>query len=67
MQGQRSMTESSEHGFFEGDRVVATARPGFPPGTVIKRMDRGFLLVRWDGDVLETAHHLELTKVDYGA
>lgn len=58
------MTDSSEHGFFEGDRVSAAARPGFPLGTVVKRMDRGFLLVRWDGDVLETAHHLELTKVE---
>jgi hypothetical protein len=25
-------------------------------------MDNGFLLVRWDGDVLETAHHSELEK-----
>jgi hypothetical protein len=27
-------------------------------------MDRGFLLVRWDGDVLETAHYSELEKAD---
>lgn len=58
------MSEQSMHAFAEGDRVCAISRPGFPPGTVIKLMDRGFLLVRWDGDVLETAHHRELTKAD---
>jgi len=26
-------------------------------------MAEGFLLVRWDGDVLETAHYSELEKV----
>ena len=51
------------HGFAEGDRVRATRRPQFPQGTVVKLMDEGFLLVRWDGDVLETAHHSELEKV----
>lgn len=50
------------HSFLEGDRVAAPSRPAFPLGTVIRVMDLGFLLVRWDGDVLETAHHLELTK-----
>jgi hypothetical protein len=25
-------------------------------------MDSGYLLVRWDGDVLETAHYSELEK-----
>jgi hypothetical protein len=51
-----------EHGFAEGDRVRAPRRSQFPEGTVVKRMDNGFLLVRWDGDVLETAHHSELEK-----
>ena len=59
------MTDASAHGFAEGDRVAAISRPGFPPGTVIRIMDLGFLLVRWDGDVLETAHHLELMKQDH--
>lgn len=58
------MSKQSMHAFTEGDRVCAISRPGFPLGTVIKLMDRGFLLVRWDGDVLETAHHRELTKAD---
>lgn len=58
------MTGQSIHAFAEGDRVSALSRPGFPSGTVIKLMDQGFLLVRWDGDVLETAHHRELTKAD---
>lgn len=26
-------------------------------------MDLGYLLIRWDSDVLETAHHSELTKI----
>ena len=56
------MTEKSIHAFTEGDRVAAVSRPGFPAGTVVKLMDRGFLLVRWDGDVLETAHHGDLLK-----
>jgi hypothetical protein len=51
------------HGFAEGDRVRAPRRPQFPQGTVVKLMDEGFLLVRWDGDVLETAHYTELEKV----
>jgi hypothetical protein len=42
--------------------VRAPRRPQFPLGTVVKVMDRGYLLVRWDGDVLETAHHAELEK-----
>jgi hypothetical protein len=50
------------HGFAEGDRVRAPRRPQFPHGTVVKLMDNGYVLVRWDGDVLETAHHSELEK-----
>lgn len=30
----------------------------------MKVLDAGFVLVRWDGDVLETAHPHELSKVD---
>lgn len=57
------MTQSM-HAFAEGDRVAAISRPGFPSGTVLKLMDLGFLLVRWDSDVLETAHHRDLTKAE---
>jgi hypothetical protein len=46
-----------------GDRVRASHRPGFPDGTVVKILEGGFVLVRWDGDVLETAHPRELTKL----
>jgi hypothetical protein len=42
----------------------ARQRADFPLGTVVKLMALGFLLVRWDGDVLETAHHTELAKAD---
>jgi len=47
----------------DGDRVRAAHRAGFPDGTVMKILDGGFVLVRWDGDVLETAHPRELTKI----
>lgn len=58
----------SVHHFAEGDRVRAAHRPEFPDGTVLRLMDLGYLLIRWDSDVLETAHHSELTKVsDLGA
>jgi hypothetical protein len=51
------------HPFAEGDRVRAARRPEFPDGTVLRLMDLGYLLIRWDSDVLETAHHSELTKI----
>lgn len=57
------MTQS-RHAFAEGDRVCALSRPGFPAGTVLKLMDLGFLLVRWDSDLLETAHHRELLRAE---
>lgn len=52
------------HSFAEGDRVRATRRPDFPDGTVLKLMDLGYLLIRWDSDVLETAHYSELQKTN---
>jgi hypothetical protein len=52
----------TSHGFAEGDRVRARKRPQFPDGTVLRVMDLGYLLIRWDSDVLETAHHSELAK-----
>ena len=48
----------------EGDRVRAPSRSDFPEGTVVKLLDAGYVLVRWDGDVLETAHARELTRVE---
>jgi hypothetical protein len=51
-----------EHGFAEGDRVRAPRRQQFPRGAVVKLLEKGFVLVRWDGDVLETAHYSELEK-----
>ena len=56
---------SNEHlALIEGDRVRAKHRDPFPHGTVIKVLELGFVLIRWDGDVLETAHHRELTKAE---
>lgn len=52
----------ASHNFAEGDRVRARKRPTFPDGTVMRVMDLGYLLIRWDSDVLETAHHSDLAK-----
>jgi hypothetical protein len=52
------------HVFHEGDRVRALSRRDFPQGTVVKLLDAGYVLVRWDGDVLETAHSSELAGVE---
>ena len=59
---------SNEHknSFVEGDRVMVPSRPGFPAGTVVKLLTQGYLLVRWDGNVLETASHGELDWSDSG-
>ncbi|MBL8266636.1 hypothetical protein [Steroidobacter sp.] len=51
------------HNFAEGDRVRAKNRAEFPDGTVLRLMDLGYLLIRWDSDTLETAHHSELTQL----
>lgn len=56
----------ASHGFAEGDRVRARHRLEFPEGTVLRLMESGYLLIRWDGDVLETAHHSELAKFGDG-
>ena len=34
----------------------APRRPQFPEGTVVKLMDNGYVLVRWDGKVTEELH-----------
>jgi hypothetical protein len=43
-------------GFKVGDRVRALRRDDFPDGTVVQLLDNGFLLIRWNGHLLETAH-----------
>ena len=62
MRTSNSTMTNSPHALAEGDRVCAPRRPQFPAGTVLKLMDAGYVLVRWDGDVLETAHYSELSK-----
>lgn len=52
------------HDFAEGDRVLARNRPQFPDGTVLRVMDLGYLLVRWDSNLLETAHYTELARAN---
>ena len=56
-------TASNARIFNAGDRVCADARPGFPQGTVVQVLDNDYVLVRWDGDVLETADRRQLRKV----
>ena len=61
------MNQQGPHQLAIGDRVRAFRRPGFPNGTVLKLLDPGFVLVRWDGDALETAHHSELAILEQTA
>lgn len=56
-----SPDESAPH-FAEGDRVVAPSRPGFPAGTVVKLMTSGYVLVRWDVNVMEASCCGELDR-----
>jgi len=56
------MTEQA-HRFVPGDRVHAPRRAGFPHGTVVTVFSAGLVLVRWDGDVLETADPHEIEKI----
>lgn len=55
--------ENPPHNYKIGDRVRAKNRPGFPQGTVAQLLDGGFVLVRWQGDLLETAHHDDIELV----
>lgn len=57
------MTEPKVPVFQPGDRVRADARTGFPDGTVERVLDATYVLVRWDGDVLETADCRKLRKL----
>jgi hypothetical protein len=50
------------HDFLLGDKVRALRRPGFPDGTVVQLLDGGFVLVRWQGDLLETAQHTDIER-----
>jgi len=46
-----------------GDRVCAPQRVNFPTGEVVKLLGDGFVLVRWNGGLLETARAEELELV----
>jgi len=48
------------HSFKIGDTVRARRRVDFPFGVVEQLLEEGFLLVRWEGQLLETAHHSDL-------
>jgi hypothetical protein len=52
--------DSQQHTFRVGDQVRALRRADFPRGTIVQLLDDGFLLVRWNGQLLETAHHSDL-------
>ena len=55
--------EKQPHRFAIGDKVRVLRRPGFPNGSIVQILDGGFVLVRWQGDLLETAHHVDLERV----
>lgn len=60
-----SMSEGADNlSLDEGHRVASATRAGFPLGTVLRLLGDGYVLVRWDGNVLETAHHRDLLRVD---
>jgi hypothetical protein len=54
---------TEHHAFIEGDRVRSLHRDPFPDGTIVKVLENGFVLIRWDTDVLETALHCDLAKL----
>jgi hypothetical protein len=56
--------EKHPHSFALGDSVRALRRPGFPEGSVVQLLDDGFVLVRWQGDLLETAHYGDLERAN---
>ena len=58
------MLNEPAQAFEAGDRVIAPARPGFPAGTVMKLMASGYVLVRWDVNVLETSYCGELNRIE---
>ena len=58
------LPNESAQALLEGDRVWAPSRPGFPAGTVMKLLTQGYALVRWDANVLETAHRSQLDRVE---
>jgi hypothetical protein len=55
--------EKIPHGFAIGDKVRALRRPGFPEGVVVQLLDGGFVLVRWQGELLETAQRSDIERV----
>jgi len=61
------MNPTPPHSFAIGDRVRAVRRTGFPVGTVLGLLDKDYVLVRWDGDTLETAHHEDLASAAEGS
>ena len=56
--------EKPTHTFAVGDRVRALRRTEFPQGIVVQVLDGGFVLVHWQGYLLETAHHSDIERVD---
>lgn len=58
------MSDATKPGYAPGDRIRATERSGFPAGTVLKAMADGFVLVRWDNGLLETAHGSEIERIE---
>lgn len=58
------ITGADDPSLSEGQRVASATRTDFPLGTVLRILGDGYVLVRWDGNVLETAHHQDLIRVE---
>ncbi|HYM35528.1 MAG TPA: hypothetical protein VET48_09040 [Steroidobacteraceae bacterium] len=59
----RFAMDRHEHSFKVGDRVCAKNRTQFPDGIIVRLLDKGFLLVRWNGNLLETVYHTEIELI----
>lgn len=61
----RPMSNSADDPSFDkGQRVASATRAEFPLGTVLRPLGGGYVLVQWDGNILETAHHRDLRRID---
>jgi hypothetical protein len=55
---------NQDHNFAVGDRVRARRRPDFPDGTILQVLSDSYLLVQWNGTLLETVHHDDIVHIE---
>ena len=54
----------NSHPFKVGDRVCAKRRVEFPDGVIVQVLDKDYLLVRWNGNLLETVHRTDIERIE---